>query len=164
MTHTHSDKHPHAQKHTRSLVKPRLIILPGQISFCVETHEVRAHTLLLASPVCIRPPHCCLGLPGKPIFISTSVEKTHRCVCDKHTHTPTHTQDHVYIDLEQSPGAVQYTSSSSPSLSQSRAFSFSLILIEMKLLGLKTGREEECFLKITSSSAQTLLPCRLLCG
>lgn len=47
------------------------------------------------------------------------------CVCERERHT----QDHVYIDLEQSPGAVQYTSPP-PSLSQSLAFSFSLIWLK----------------------------------
>ena len=48
--------------HTHSLVKPCVVILPGQISLCVETP--RGLGTLSSWPLCIHPPHCCLGLPG----------------------------------------------------------------------------------------------------
>lgn len=113
--------------HTHSLVKPRLIVLPGQISLCVETPrgwDTHSRPRLTALHI----PSSLLSRAARlAVFISASVEKTHRCVRVGKRKTHTLTSDHVYIDLEQSPGAVQYTSPSPPSLSQSLAFSFSLI-------------------------------------
>ena len=90
-------------------------------------------------------------------FIPVENTRAHACVCLKESDR--HTQDHVYIDLEQSPGVGYHQFF--PSLNQSIAFLFSLIWLERNWWASRwSGRKSAS--KITSETCAELGFSRLL--
>lgn len=109
--------------HTHSLVQPCLVIIPGKISFYTETPG--GHKLSPHRPTALHtPPSLSLFSLGSlaawlAILSQLRIHTDWGCV-RQNTHIQT--QDHVYIDMEQSPGAVQHTSPSSLSFESITCF------------------------------------------
>lgn len=140
--HTHS--HKHARTHTRSLVKPCLVILPGKVTLCVETPRgVDTH-----SPAAPPTPSSLSSRAAcEPFYLHVSREDTRMCVLERTQHTHTHTGSCVYRSGAVTRGCAVYLSFF-PLFESITCFFIFFRLIQMKLLDFETRRKDECFQRL----------------
>lgn len=139
----HTQTCTHTFTHTHSLVKSCVIILPGQISLCVETPRG-------LDTLCSSPQHSASSLLHPGCFICPSAEKKHRCVLERDAHTGSCVNRYGAVTMD-----CEVYLSFFP-LPVSHFFIF-LCFDSNNTVGLHDRKEGRLLSKITSNSAPTLV-------